>query len=82
LENKNRERLSNLALAKSATRAIPADRSLFMPNQVNADLPPTVRNHLPEHAQDIFPEAFNHAFTAHAKDPRQEEAAFRIAWRR
>ena len=51
-----------------------------MPYAVNADLPPTVRSHLPEHAQDIFREAFNHAHAAHAHDPRQEEAAFRIAW--
>jgi cation transport regulator len=39
-----------------------------------------VRNHLPEHAQSIYREAFNHAFAAHAGDPRQEEAAHRIAW--
>ena len=51
-----------------------------MPYQINADLPPSVRDHLPEHAQDIFREAFNHAFAAHERDPRQEEAAFRIAW--
>jgi cation transport regulator len=51
-----------------------------MPYQVNAELPLSVRNHLPEHAQDIFREAFNHAFAAHERDPRQEEAAFRIAW--
>jgi len=51
-----------------------------MPYEVNADLPPSVRSHLPEHAQTIFREAFNHAYAAHARDPRQEEAAFRIAW--
>ena len=51
-----------------------------MPYDVNADLPPSVRSHLPAHAQDIFREAFNHAYAAHAHDPRQEEAAFRIAW--
>jgi cation transport regulator len=51
-----------------------------MPYRSNDDLPPGVRDHLPEHAQDIFREAFNHAFAAHADDPRQEEAAFRIAW--
>jgi cation transport regulator len=52
----------------------------LMPYDVNADLPPSVRSHLPEHAQDIFREAFNHAHAEHAHDPRQEEAAFRIAW--
>ena len=51
-----------------------------MPYPSNADLPSSVRNHLPEHAQDIYRAAFNHAFAAHAGDPRQEEAAHRIAW--
>lgn len=51
-----------------------------MPYRVNANLPPSVRDHLPEHAQDIYREAFNHAFASHAGDPRQEEAAHRIAW--
>lgn len=51
-----------------------------MPYRVNADLPPSVRDHLPAHAQDIFREAFNAAYAAHEGDPRQEEAAFRIAW--
>ena len=51
-----------------------------MPYDINDDLPPSVRHHLPEHGQDIFREAFNHAFAAHKGDPRQEEAAFRIAW--
>ncbi len=51
-----------------------------MPYRVNADLPPAVRNHLPPHAQDIYREAFNHAFAAHADDVRQEEIAHRIAW--
>jgi len=32
----------------------------------NMDLPPMIRNHLPEHAQDIYLEAFNHAFAAQA----------------
>jgi cation transport regulator len=51
-----------------------------MPYRSNEDLPPPVRDHLPEHARDIYREAFNHAFAAHAGDPRQEEAAHRIAW--
>jgi cation transport regulator len=46
----------------------------------NAALPPPVQQRLPPHAQDIYREAFNHAFAAHAGDPRQEEAAHRIAW--
>jgi cation transport regulator len=51
-----------------------------MPYGTNADLPHSVRSHLPEHAQSIYREAFNHAYAAHAGDPRQEEAAHRIAW--
>ena len=48
-----------------------------MPYATNDDLPPSVRDHLPAHAQDIFREAFNHAFSEHAGD---EATAFRIAW--
>ncbi|KGE01623.1 ChaB family protein [Rhizobium sp. YS-1r] len=51
-----------------------------MPYATNSDLPPSVRHALPQHAQDIYREAFNHAFKAHARDPRQEEVAHRIAW--
>jgi len=36
-----------------------------MPYPTNAYLPPSVRCHLPEHAQDIYHEAFNHAYAAH-----------------
>ncbi len=35
-----------------------------MPYADNMDLPPSVRDHLPEHAQDIFRAAFNAAFAA------------------
>lgn len=51
-----------------------------MPYRDNGDLPANLRRLLPEHAQDIYREAFNHAYAAHAGDPRQEEAAHRIAW--
>ena len=51
-----------------------------MPYTTNADLPPSVRDHLPDHAQDIYRAAFNRAFADHGGDPRQEEAAHRIAW--
>ena len=51
-----------------------------MPYPTNDDLPAAIRRRLPPHAQDIYREAFNHAFAAHAGDPRQEEAAHRIAW--
>jgi cation transport regulator len=51
-----------------------------MPYASNESLPPSVRAHLPHHAQDIYREAFNHAWAAHAGEGRQEEAAHRIAW--
>jgi cation transport regulator len=51
-----------------------------MPYFSNDDLPPPVRLHLPQHAQDIFREAFNHAWRQYADNPRQEEIAHRVAW--
>jgi cation transport regulator len=48
-----------------------------MPYATNDELPPSVRHHLPPHAQDIFRTAFNHAFESHRGD---EVTAFRIAW--
>ncbi len=51
-----------------------------MPYPTNDDLPAAVQRHLPPHAQDIYREAFNRTFAAHAGDPRQEEASHRIAW--
>ena len=37
-----------------------------MPYRTNLDLPEPVRSHLPEHAQDIYREAFNRAYAANA----------------
>lgn len=51
-----------------------------MPYSTNADLPPSVRRNLPDHAQDIYREVFNHAFADRLGELRQEEAAHRIAW--
>ena len=51
-----------------------------MPYLSNDDLPVSVRSHLPEHGQDIYREAFNHAWQQYATDPRQEEIAHRVAW--
>ena len=48
-----------------------------MPYQDNDDLPPSVRNHLPSHAQDIYREAFNHAWARYGGD---EATPHRIAW--
>ena len=57
-----------------------------MPYDRNADLPDAVRDHLPEHAQSIYREAFNSAFEEYksAKDRRagasREETAHKVAW--
>ena len=48
-----------------------------MPYRTNVDLPASVRGHLPDHAQDIYREAFNHALQEYNND---EERAFRVAW--
>jgi cation transport regulator len=80
--------LTGIKVAGGRARHIERDRPVCsldlsgetMPYATNADLPPSVSRHLPEHAQDIYRQAFNHAFSAHEGDPRQEEAAHRIAW--
>ena len=51
-----------------------------MPYRLNTELPPVVRSHLPEHAQDIYREAYNHAYAAHAGDAERERRAHMIAW--
>ena len=48
-----------------------------VPYTTNDELPPAVRDHLPTHAQDIFREAFNHAYQEYGRD---EATAFRVAW--
>jgi cation transport regulator len=49
-----------------------------MPYASNHDLPASVRDHLPSHAQDIYREAFNHALKEYAGEG--ESAAHRVAW--
>jgi cation transport regulator len=51
-----------------------------MPYAVNHDLPASVREHLPEHAQSIFREAFNHAWQEYADHSDREAVAHRVAW--
>jgi cation transport regulator len=48
-----------------------------MPYKNRADLPASVREHLPAHAQDIYKEAFNSAWDEYGKD---ESRAHRVAW--
>jgi cation transport regulator len=51
-----------------------------------ADLPPRIREHLPLHAQEIFLEAFNHAWEEYASPSKRyagsspEETENRVAW--
>ena len=58
-----------------------------MPYASNSDLPDSVQNHLPQHAQDIYREAFNHALTEYknpstrrSKSESVEEIAHKVAW--
>ncbi len=57
-----------------------------MPYKTNEDLPDSVKNHLPQHAMDIYREAFNHAFEEYKSpekrkgDASQEETAHKVAW--
>ena len=46
------------------------------PFPTNADLPGTIQRRLPERAQDIFREAFNHSFDEHG----DQEHSVRMAW--
>jgi cation transport regulator len=51
-----------------------------MPYARDEDLPASVRNHLPPHAQEIFRGAFNHAWQTYSGSARVEEIAHRVAW--
>jgi cation transport regulator len=51
-----------------------------VPYYDDAELPQSVRDHLPEHAQTIYREAFNHAWEQYVRDPGDEAIAHRVAW--
>ncbi len=57
-----------------------------MPYHSLAELPDSVREHLPRHAQEIYQEAFNNAWGQYADPDRRrgnasrEETAHRVAW--
>jgi cation transport regulator len=51
-----------------------------VPYLTTDDLPDSVRNHLPLHAQEIYLAAFNNAWQQHARDPDVEAIVYRIAW--
>jgi len=58
----------------------------FLPYKSVSELPASVRENLPEHAQEIYREAFNNAWDQYAnpEDRRggasREETAHRVAW--
>jgi cation transport regulator len=57
-----------------------------MPYKADAELPESVRDALPKHAQDIYRAAFNSAWDEYANsgkrrgDESREEAAHKVAW--
>lgn len=51
-----------------------------MPYASNQELPLPLRSHLPELAQSVYRETFNHAWTSYAQNPRREQIAHRVAW--
>jgi cation transport regulator len=57
-----------------------------MPYQSTSELPDSVRDHLPQHAQEIYREAFNSAWEQYDRPEERrghasrEETAHKIAW--
>lgn len=48
-----------------------------MPYKTKSDLPESVKDNLPDHAQAIYKEAFNSAWSEYRRD---EARAHRVAW--
>lgn len=57
-----------------------------MPYENLSDLPDSVKNHLPKHAQEIYKESYNNAWDQYAdpnkrhSDDSREEVAHKVAW--
>ncbi|MDX8482437.1 ChaB family protein [Mesorhizobium sp. VK24D] len=52
-----------------------------MPYASIEDLPPSISEHLPRHAQEIYRAAFNNAWDEYAdRGEGREEIAHRVAW--
>ena len=57
-----------------------------MPYNTINDLPDNIRRILPKHAQEIYKEAFNHAWEEYAKpserkaNASRDETAYKVAW--
>jgi cation transport regulator len=47
-----------------------------MPYKTNSDLPKSITDHLPQHAQTIFLKVFNSAHEQY----QNEDTAFKVAW--
>jgi cation transport regulator len=61
-------------------------REIIMPYDKLSELPDSVKNSLPKHAQEIYKEAYNSAWEEYA-DPKErrdnasrEETAHKVAW--
>jgi len=48
-----------------------------MPYRTIEELPESVREHLPRHAQEVYRAAFNHTWE---EDGHDEQRAHRVAW--
>ena len=51
-----------------------------MPYASTRDLPASVREHLPPHAQEIYRAAFNNAYAEYERRADRESVAHRVAW--
>jgi cation transport regulator len=51
-----------------------------MPYASIADLPQSLREHLPMHAQEIYRSAFNNAWSEYRAAAEPEQIAHRVAW--
>jgi cation transport regulator len=51
-----------------------------MPYDRLSDLPDSVKDNVPKHAQEIYKEAFNSAWDQYSDQDDREETAHRVAW--
>lgn len=51
-----------------------------MPYERITELPNSVRNNLPKHAQEIYKSAFNSAWDQYSDHNNREETAHKVAW--
>ena len=51
-----------------------------MPYNRITELPDSVKDHLPKDAQQIYKEAFNHAWEEYANRDDREATAHKVAW--